>query len=339
MGRRPRFDQPGCWHHVTNRAIARRTMFETGADIRYFLASLARSVRRRELEVHAYCVLTTHFHLLVQSPSGVLSEALARVERDYVRRFNRLRKRDGSLVRGRFCSRAVDTLEYRRCVLAYIDWNPVEARLASRAIDYPYGSARDYARRVGPPWLSREWVEADVRLRARATAFEPRLYEPVVVSGMKPERRALVERRIATASAEADPLDDLVRAAPPAVLAWMRRKASLADGTRVGLPVADGAAVLREIDAESERRGPWSISLGLRPWSGWALARVALLRDLAGWTFAEIGAQVGCTGANAGHTYGLHRRLLQDDSEYARRVSELARLVFVPFLEPYENES
>ena len=92
-----------------NRGLARRTVFETRQDVRAFLARLALCVRRGELEVHAYCVLTTHYHLLVRS-RGKLSEGLRRVQNDYVRWFNRARRRDGPLFRGRFLSKHVGSL-------------------------------------------------------------------------------------------------------------------------------------------------------------------------------------------------------------------------------------
>lgn len=53
MTRIARDDQPGSWHHVFNRAIARRTLFERRADFRYFLAQLAWAVRRGEIEGHS----------------------------------------------------------------------------------------------------------------------------------------------------------------------------------------------------------------------------------------------------------------------------------------------
>src|SRR5688572_12930314 len=62
MARAPRMDRPGAWHHVANRGLARRTLFESKADIRFFLSRVARVVRRGELEIHAYSILTTHFH-------------------------------------------------------------------------------------------------------------------------------------------------------------------------------------------------------------------------------------------------------------------------------------
>lgn len=113
MARLNRCDEPGSWHHVVNRGIAKRTLFEDREDIRYFLSRLAREVRRGRLEIHAYCVLTTHFHALVKSPRGELSEAMRRSQNEYSRFFNRRHRRDGTLVRGRFLSRPVDSLEYR----------------------------------------------------------------------------------------------------------------------------------------------------------------------------------------------------------------------------------
>ena len=78
MPRRPRLDRPGLLHHVMNRAISRRTAFETREDIRRFLALIACAVREGRIEVHAYSILSTHFHLLVRSLDGRLSETMRR---------------------------------------------------------------------------------------------------------------------------------------------------------------------------------------------------------------------------------------------------------------------
>lgn len=75
MPRGERLDEAGAWHHVFNRGLARRTVFEAERDGRAFLSLLARSVRNRRLEVHAYCLMSTHFHLLVRSVDGRLSAA------------------------------------------------------------------------------------------------------------------------------------------------------------------------------------------------------------------------------------------------------------------------
>src|SRR5262245_9568259 len=139
MPHRPRLDHVGSWHHVYSRGIARRTVFESVRDQRAFQCLLALEVRRGEIEVHAVCCMTTHVHLLVRSPCGALSRVMKRVLNGYVRWFNRGRKRDGALFRGRFGSRAVTSDVDRLNVIAYVDANPVVARVVEAPEDYPHG--------------------------------------------------------------------------------------------------------------------------------------------------------------------------------------------------------
>ena len=133
MARRPRRDGPDTWHHAMNRTMARRTLFENDEDRRFFQSLLAREVRNGRLEIHAYSLMLTHFHLLVRSVNGQLSAAMRRIQNRYARRFNRTRKRDGSLFRGRFLSRRIDDLAYRRDVVTYIHDNAIAAGVAARA--------------------------------------------------------------------------------------------------------------------------------------------------------------------------------------------------------------
>jgi len=158
MGRPHRQDAPNSWHHVMNRGLARRTVFETRADSRTFQALLACGVRSGRIQVHAFTILTTHYHLLVRSLRGELSEAMRLIQNNYVRWFNRTRRRDGALFRGRFTSRPVDSDEYFTNLVRYIDHNPVAAGLCENPADYPHGSARHYAKERGPPWLERASV-------------------------------------------------------------------------------------------------------------------------------------------------------------------------------------
>jgi REP element-mobilizing transposase RayT len=325
MARNPRQDTPGSWHHVMNRGIARRTLFETAADIRFFLSRLARAVRRGDLEVHAYAILTTHFHLLVRSPRGRLSLAMKVAQNEYVRRFNRARRRDGPLVRGRFCSKPVTTKAYRAVLLRYVDHNPVRAELVDHPCAYPYGSARHYARDGGPPWLERSWVEEHVRTATGRPRFEPTAYLKFASAPLDADNARWIEARLAAKTpsiAAHDPLDDLLSAASPEVLAWMRRKARLADGTAVGLPLVAPSAPLTTVKAWRERHGDWTLPSGRAKIGGWRIAQVALLRDLSASSFGEIGSRLGLSAPHATRLYARHRTLL-DDPGYAERLAEL----------------
>ena len=326
MGRRPRFDEADSWHHVMNRALARRTLFETEDDIRFFLSRLARAVHRGQLEVHAYCVLSTHFHLLVRSPRQALSHALQTIQNEYVRRFNRRRKRDGSLVRGRFHSRLVDSLRYRFALVRYIDFNSVGAGLASAPEVYRHGSARHYVGGTGPPWLNKSWVEQSLGEWQAALGQAGPDYRQVFGTALPPAQWRLIERRLRSKPFREDPLDALYGAAPPAVRAWMRRKAMLADGTKPGIPLVDLESVERVIGLESADRA-WTVRVRQEACDAWPMARVGLLRDLCGVTFDEAARRSGHSSQCAWRIYRRHRNLLQEDEDYARTVGALSTAI------------
>lgn len=118
MSRRGRRDGPDTWHHVMNRGIARRTLFDHRRDMEVFQGQLRDAVERGELEVHSYCLMGTHDHMLVRSLEGRLATAMQRVQTESSRWFNRSRRRDGTPVRGRYRSRRIESLSYRRAVVA-----------------------------------------------------------------------------------------------------------------------------------------------------------------------------------------------------------------------------
>lgn len=326
MARSPRGDGPGVWHHVTNRGIARRTVFENARDVRFFLSRLAHVVRAGWVEVHAYCLMTTHFHLLVRSNESGLSRAMERLLNDYVRWFNRGRGRDGALFRGRFRSRPVDSYEYRRRVVAYIDANPVLANLVPAPALYPHGSAWHYARECGPIWLERSWIETEVRETSGAAAYAPRDYAACFGVHVGPALAHLIERRVEWPARARDPLDDLLGAAPEVVLAWMRRKAALADGTSIDLPLCDARDVIELVAQHRAQREDWHLQLSRVRSSGWRSVEVGLLRDLCGSSWSEIAAQITTAEHGARRAYGIHRKALQAIGEYARTIEQLVRL-------------
>lgn len=307
-----------------NRGIAKRTLFESREDVRFFLSRLAHAVRRGEIEVHAYCVLTTHFHLMVRSVVGRLSESMRRIQNDYARHFNRRRRRDGPLVRGRFGSRLVDSLTYRRSLVRYIDSNPVQAGIAARAQEFPYGSAWHYARASGPPWLERSWIEATVCADVGSGRYDPAAYGRCFGAQRSDAERRWIERRIVRPCEAGDPMDDLLSRANGRALAWMKRKSALADGSRPGMPVADEVEVEALLSREKDVHGDWILRRVRAEWDGWHLARVALLRDACGATYREIAARTRRSRQDACSTYSRHAELLVGDPEYASRLATLA---------------
>jgi len=158
MARRHRRDRTGAAFHVMNRGIARRTVFDSPSDYRFFLACLARAVRRGEVQVLAYALMRTHFHLFLRSLGG-LSTAMRRIQLRHVRRCNRLPRRDGPLLRNRFVSKEVDSRAYERNVVHYTHENPVLARLCDHPSEYPWISAGLCASGRLPLWFSTDALE------------------------------------------------------------------------------------------------------------------------------------------------------------------------------------
>jgi len=323
MTRRPRQDSPGTLHHITNRGIARRTIFERVEDVRYFLSRIGRAVHRGEIKVYAYNCMTTHFHMYTQSPRGELSIAMRRIQGEYSRYFNRGRRRDGPLYRTRYFSRVVDTLAYQDNLVRYIDANAVEAGLVARPEWHVSASAYWYARGDGPPWLSRERLEARAAERCGAAAFRPDLYTRAYAPVLSPGHEEWILARLAAGEGPPDPLDDLIAAAPPRVLSWMQRKAALADGTEIGLPLVPWQAVEESVALATAAlralRLPDSRHCTLDP-----IARAGLLRDLGCLSYPRIAGITGGSETAAKHRVQRHRTLLATNPEYGRIVAEVA---------------
>lgn len=330
MTRRKREDGEGQWHHVMNRGLAKRPLFESREDMRYFLSRLAAQVRCGRIQVAAYCLMTTHYHLLVRSVAGELSEAMRRIQNDYVRQFNRRHARDGTLIRGRFCSRPVRSLAYRVAVLHYIDRNPIEGGLCWNVADYPFSSSFQYTRRKGPPWLDREWVESLVMSKTGTDVYRPELYASFSSASARAGASRVVERRIvmgARARRVEEAFDDLVGRTSEHIREWLKRKARHADGHDAGVEVVDALSIVDEVQASSSEIATWTATAGwgpgLEPHARCALI-AGLGRHVAGLRWDEIENLLRCSTSMAHRLATRHMAWLRDDEMYASLAARVA---------------
>ena len=145
MARLPRLTLPGFPHHVIQRGNNRQAIFQAVSDYQTLLGLLAENAIKFDVQIHAYVLMSNHFHLLVtpQTDDG-LPHLMQAVGRSYVRYFNGAQKRSGTLWEGRYKSTLIQTDRYLLACMAYIDLNPVRAGLLAQAGDYPWSSFGHY---------------------------------------------------------------------------------------------------------------------------------------------------------------------------------------------------
>ena len=145
MARLPRLTLPGYPHHVIQRGNNRQAIFASRADYLTLLDLLAENASKFGVAIHAYVLMSNHFHLLVtpQSSDG-LPQLMQAVGRSYVRYFNTAQKRSGTLWEGRYKSTLIQAERYLLACMVYIELNPVRAGLVPHAADYPWSSFGHY---------------------------------------------------------------------------------------------------------------------------------------------------------------------------------------------------
>jgi putative transposase len=140
MARPLRIQIAGGTYHVTSRGNRRQAIYQDDDDRRQFLAFHDRVVRRYGWIVHAYCLMTNHFHLLVETPEPNLSAGMQRLKSEYAAYFNERFGHVGHLFQQRFGSSFIEGDEYFAEALRYIALNPVKAGLCDHPAAWPWSS-------------------------------------------------------------------------------------------------------------------------------------------------------------------------------------------------------
>jgi len=182
MPRKPRLEYENAFYHVMNRGRRREKIFHGDIYYQTFLDLLKDSHERFGCIIHCYCLMGNHYHLLIETPKANLSRVMRHINGVYTQAYNRLKKTDGSLFRGRFKSILVDKDSYILQLSRYIHRNPVDMKtpLVSRLEDYKWSSYRAFiGKDKHENWLDREFTYRILGRKQKYSAYKSFVHEGV----------------------------------------------------------------------------------------------------------------------------------------------------------------
>ncbi|SMC27710.1 REP element-mobilizing transposase RayT [Andreprevotia lacus DSM 23236] len=154
MARPLRLEFAGALYHVTARGDRREDIYLNDADRQQFLLLLGQVCERFNWRVQAYCLMSNHYHLLVETVEGNLSAGMRQLNGVYTQDFNRSHGRVGHVFQGRYKGILVERETYLLELARYIVLNPVRAGMVASAADWPWSSYSAMLGDDAPDWLA-----------------------------------------------------------------------------------------------------------------------------------------------------------------------------------------
>lgn len=194
MSRPLRIEYPGAFYHITSRGNERRPIYKTEKDYERFLGYLESATERYGAEIHCFCLMPNHYHLLLETPRGNLHAILHHLNTSYTNYFNSKTGRAGHLFQGRYRGILVDRDNYALELSRYIHLNPVRARLVKDPSQYPWSSYLAYSgREKGWYWLQTEFILEQVSSKKKEACRQYQRYvrEAVEKNAEDPLRKAV----------------------------------------------------------------------------------------------------------------------------------------------------
>jgi len=140
MSRRPRIEQAG-FHHLINRGVAKTNIFLKPQDYEKFLQIVLEAKERYDFIVHSLCLMSNHYHLLLETKQENLSLIARQINSKYAQYFNKEYKRVGPLWQGRFKNYYVYDESYLYVLFRYVERNPIKAKITDVIGKYLWNSS------------------------------------------------------------------------------------------------------------------------------------------------------------------------------------------------------
>lgn len=159
MSRPLRIEYNNAFYHITARGNDRKPIFTDDSDRQALLSHYSSATERYGAIIHAYCLMTNHYHLLLETPHGNLSQIMRHINGAYASYFNTRHSRVGPLLQGRYKAILVEKDTYAQELSRYIHLNPVRAKKIKTVEEYPWSSCRAYlGLEEKPQWLHDEFI-------------------------------------------------------------------------------------------------------------------------------------------------------------------------------------
>ena len=145
MARSLRIEYEGAFYHVTSRGNHQSNIFDDDEDCQSFLKIFTDVVSRMGWVCHGYCLMSNHYHLIIETPHANLSKGMRQLNGVYTQRYNRRHSKVGHLFQGRYKSIIVDAQTYLLELSRYVVLNPVRAGMVKDVFEWPWSSYRSMA--------------------------------------------------------------------------------------------------------------------------------------------------------------------------------------------------
>lgn len=183
MARSLRIQYYGAWYHVMNRGAGKQKIFLCEKHYKLFITLLEEIHNRYQIEIHAYCLMPNHYHLLIKTNLPNLSRAMQHLDGVYTQRYNKIQKTDGPLLRGRYKSIIVDASNYLLRLSRYIHLNPVTSNITRKPEDYLWSSYNSYIK----PNTCQYWLTIQTTLEQLGEKGQKLKYELFIKEGIDGE--------------------------------------------------------------------------------------------------------------------------------------------------------
>jgi len=184
MARPLRIEYEGALYHVTARGNERSKIFFTKRDYQKFKEYIAGAEIKYGFKLHAYVLMTNHYHLIIETPDMNLGKIMHHLNGSYTTYINIKRKRSGHLFQGRYKAILVDKDNYLLELSRYLHLNPVRAKMVVKPEEYTHSSYGSYISAIKEEIVTRDII-LDMLTRSGARAGER--YKAYVESGLEEE--------------------------------------------------------------------------------------------------------------------------------------------------------